>query len=62
MAARGGFRDIVEYLLAQDADLHVSNELGLTAVDFARAQGHVPLADFLAARLRDSKVPASSRD
>ena len=62
MAARGGFRDIVEYLLAQDADLHVNNELGLTAVDFARAQGHVPLADFLAARLRDSKVPASSRD
>jgi ankyrin repeat protein len=62
MAARGGFRDIVEYLLAQDADLRLKNELGLTAVDFARAQGHVLLADFLATRLRDSKVPASRQD
>ena len=56
MAARGGHRDVVELLLAQGADLHAKNELGLTAVDFARAQGHVPLADFLAARLSGGKA------
>jgi hypothetical protein len=57
MAARGGHRDVVELLLAQGADLHFKNELGLTAVDFARAQGHLPLADTLAVRMRDSKAP-----
>jgi len=62
MAARGGFRDVVEFLLTQGADLHIKNELGLTAADFARARGHLPLADFLAARLRERKVSPSERD
>jgi ankyrin repeat protein len=57
MAARGGHRDVVELLLSQGADLHFKNELGLTAVDFARAQGHLSLADTLAVRMRDSKAP-----
>lgn len=62
MAARGGYGDVAEFLLAQGADLYAKNELGLTAVDFARAQGHVPLADFLNARLRERKVPSSEQD
>lgn len=48
MAARGGYRDVVELLLTQGADLHAKNELGLTALDFARAQGRLHLADYLA--------------
>lgn len=60
MAARGGHRDVVELLLSQEADLQAKNELGLTAVDFARAQGQVSLADFLAARLRNAKSSSPS--
>lgn len=62
MAARGGYRDVAEYLLSQGADLHAKNELGLTAVDFARAQGRPALADFLEARMRESKIQSPSRD
>ena len=62
MAARGGFREVVDYLLSQGADLEAKNELGLTAVDFARAQGHPALANFLEARLRESKTPSPSRN
>jgi ankyrin repeat protein len=62
MAARGGYRDVAEYLLSQGADLHAKNELGLTAVDFARAQGRLALADFLEARMRESKITSPSRD
>ncbi len=56
MSARGGHRDVAEYLLSQGADLQTKNELGLTAVDFARAQGHTTLANFLEAAMRESKI------
>ncbi len=62
MAARGGYRDVAEYLLSQGADLQAKNELGLTAVDFARAQARSALADFLDARMRESKIQSPSRD
>lgn len=62
MAARGGYRDVAEYLLSQGADLQAKNELGLTAVDFARAQGHSVLANFLDSRMRESKTQSPSRD
>jgi ankyrin repeat protein len=62
MAARAGHRDVVEYLLSQGADLQARNEQGLTAVEFARAQGRQALGDFLEARMRESKTKPSSRD
>ncbi|MEO0316245.1 MAG: hypothetical protein RI928_2701 [Pseudomonadota bacterium] len=62
MAARGGHRDVIDYLISQGADLDAKNELGLTAVDFARAQGHPALANFLEARMRESKTKSPSRD
>jgi ankyrin repeat protein len=62
MAARAGHRDVAEYLLSQGADLQAKNELGLTAVDFARAQGRQALGDFLEARMRESKTKSPSRD
>jgi ankyrin repeat protein len=60
MAARGGYGDVVEYLLSQGADLQAKNELGLTAVDFARAQGRTTLANFLDARMRETKIQSPS--
>lgn len=62
MAARGGYADVVEYLLSQGADLQAKNELGLTAVDFARAQGRTTLANFLETRMRESKIQPPSRN
>ena len=62
MAARGGHRDVIEYLLSQGADIEAKNELGLTAVDFARAQSHPALATFLETRMRESKTKPPSRD
>ena len=62
MAARGGHREVAEYLLAQGADLQAKNELGLTAVDFARAQGQSALANFLETHMSESKTQAPSRD
>ena len=62
MAARGGHRDVIDYLLSQGADLEAKNELGLTAVDFARAQAHPALATFLETRMRESKTKPPSRD
>jgi ankyrin repeat protein len=62
MASRAGHREVAEYLLSQGADLQAKNELGLTAVDFARAQGRQALGDFLEARMRESKTKSPSRD
>lgn len=55
MAARSGHRSAVRLLLEQGADPALSNELGLTAADFARAQGHGELADDLALHAAPSK-------
>jgi ankyrin repeat protein len=62
MASRAGHREVAEYLLSQGADLQAKNELGLTAVDFARAHGRQALGDFLEARMRESKTKSPSRD
>jgi ankyrin repeat protein len=62
MAARGGHRDVIDYLISQGADLDAKNELGLTAVDFARAQAHPAIANFLETRMRESKTKSPSRD
>ncbi len=50
MAARAGHRSAVQYLLDEGADPSLKNEVGLSAADFARAQGHADLAASLEAR------------
>ncbi|MEO0317098.1 MAG: hypothetical protein RL404_775 [Pseudomonadota bacterium] len=57
MAARAGRREAVQYLLDEGADLSVKNDAGLSASDFARAQGHVDIATALDARLRQATRP-----
>lgn len=47
MAARSGHAEAVRLLLDEGAELGLKNELGLSAADFARAQGHRELADSL---------------
>lgn len=54
MAARGGRRDAVLLLIDEGADLMLKNERGLTAADFARAQGYEELA-----RLIDERAVAA---
>lgn len=64
MAARGGHDDAARLLLVEGADVALKNEAGLTASDFARAQGFHTLAQTLdranqAPRVR-SDTPASA--
>jgi len=46
-AAIANRRDLVELLLALDADPHRKSDQGKTAADFARERGHAELADWL---------------
>ncbi len=54
MAARSGRRDAVLLLIDEGAELMLKNERGMSAADFARAQGHEELA-----RLIDERAVAS---
>ncbi len=60
MAARGGRRDALTLLLEEGADPVLRNERGMTAADFARAQGFSDLAQMLEERIAASgrAVPA----
>jgi ankyrin repeat protein len=51
MAARGGHLSTVKLLLDEGADLRVKNQIGLTAVDFAKQYHEKDVAEGLAARL-----------
>ncbi|WP_250490014.1 ankyrin repeat domain-containing protein [Caballeronia sp. INML2] len=51
MAARGGHLSTCKLLLDEGADLRVKNQLGLTAVDFARKYNEKDVAEGLQARL-----------
>jgi len=47
MAARNNHSKVVRLLLSQGADPHQKNDLGMTAADFARKAGFIPMADEL---------------
>ncbi|MDR5854522.1 ankyrin repeat domain-containing protein [Caballeronia sp. LZ062] len=51
MAARGGHLSTCKLLLDQGADLRVKNQIGMTAVDFARKYNEKDVAEGLQARL-----------
>lgn len=52
MAARGGHILTVKLLLDEGADATLKNNLGMTAIEFARNNGHTDIAEGLTARLR----------
>lgn len=52
MAARGGNITTVKLLLDEGADLTLKNQLGLTAIDFAKQYNQKDIAEGLTARLR----------
>lgn len=62
MAARGGHVAAIQLLVDEGADITLKNELGLTAADFARAQGHDELARQLDTILRRRSAAPSARD
>ncbi|KND55531.1 Ankyrin repeat [Candidatus Paraburkholderia kirkii] len=51
MAARGGHLSTCKLLLDEGADLRIKNQIGLTAVDFARKYNEKDVAEGLQARL-----------
>lgn len=62
MAARGGHVEAVQLLIYEGADLMQKNELGLTAADFARAQGHDKLARAIDDLLRRRSAASEGRE
>lgn len=52
MAARGGHILTVKLLLDEGADATLKNELGMTAIDFARNHGHTDIVEGLTYRLK----------
>jgi ankyrin repeat protein len=60
MAARGGHLSTVKLLLDEGADLRVKNQIGLTAVDFAKQYHEKDVAEGLAARLASMQNQGAS--
>ncbi|TCK43501.1 hypothetical protein B0G84_1838 [Paraburkholderia sp. BL8N3] len=60
MAARGGHLSTVKLLLDSGADLRVKNQIGMTAVDFAKRYNEKDVAEGLAARLQSMQGGASA--
>ena len=52
MAARYGSRDVVQLLMQEGADPTLKNQLGLTAVDFARQAGRDDVAELITQAVR----------
>jgi len=57
MAARGGHIYTVKLLLDQGADATLKNELGMTAIDFARNWGYRDIVEGLNYRLKKRGKP-----
>jgi ankyrin repeat protein len=62
MAARAGHLSSVQFLIDEGADVTAKNELGLNAIDFAKSQNHVTIANLLERYLKqaDTKVPPAT--
>jgi ankyrin repeat protein len=60
MAARGGHLSTVKLLLDEGADLRVKNQIGMTAVDFARKYNEKDVEEGLAARLQSMQQGGAS--
>ena len=52
MAARGGFIYSVKVLSDAGADASLKNDVGMTAIDFARENGSTDIVDGLTYRLK----------
>ena len=62
MAARGGHDKAVQLLLDEGADASLKNELGLDAIDFARAQKHEHIVRLLQERAGQAAAQATPND
>ncbi|SAL44920.1 ankyrin repeat domain-containing protein [Caballeronia humi] len=60
MAARGGHLSTVKLLLDEGADLRVKNQIGMTAIDFAKQYNAKDVAEGLQARLDSMPAAASA--
>jgi ankyrin repeat protein len=60
MAAQYGSESVVRLLLEEGAQTLQQNQLGLTAIDFARRAGREHIAQLLALHVRQSQVPEAS--
>ena len=60
MAARGGHLSTVKLLLDEGADLRVKNQIGMTAVDFAKQYHEKVVAEGLAARLASMQATGAA--
>src|ERR1035441_8858139 len=52
-AAMGGHKDVVEFLLANNASVNATNTLGWTSLHFAASDGHNDMAELLLAHEAD---------
>ncbi|KAG0192158.1 hypothetical protein DFQ28_010039 [Apophysomyces sp. BC1034] len=62
MASRGGNITTVKLLLDEGADLALKNQLGLSAIDFAKQYNQKDIADGLAARLETMQTQQRQKD
>lgn len=60
MAAQYGTEAVVQLLLEEGAQPLQKNQLGLTAIDFARRAGREPIAQIIARTVRQMQVPAAT--
>lgn len=62
LAAQYGHESVVRLLLEEGAQALQKNHLGLTAIDFARRAGREPMAELIAAHVRQSQMSAPASE
>jgi ankyrin repeat protein len=60
LAAQYGSEPVVQLLLEEGAQPLQKNQLGLTAIDFARRAGREPMAQLIARFARLTRPPAAT--